>query len=383
MNLRRTFALTGSNLKRTLREPAYLFLVLMFPIALTVLFGTAFGAMGSGSATYKVGVVDLDGPDGIWSEALNANLSATMIVSVQPYDDDAAAQKDLSEGKLQAVLVIPSGFGAACSAYILHPDDPSAWTSVEVHLYLDPASMVSTQAVPPLIDRALTATVYGAERSSGPIAVGAERIAASSHLTAFDQMAPGVITFAAVFLIMIVGQSFAADRENGVLRRMSATPVRPSEVIISNVLSNMVIAVLQLAIVFVLIMALGFHSAASTAGLALAFVLVLSFSVCSVGFGLITAAVSRTSSQATMVAFVFIMPQMFLGTFMGSTLSGAAQSAGMVLPAYYVTDGLSTLLLRGAPLTSPSVMTNLVVVIAFAVAALLAGTLLLKHYGSR
>ncbi|MGE5379363.1 MAG: ABC transporter permease [Candidatus Saccharibacteria bacterium] len=385
MKLSRTMALTSSNLKRTFREPSFLFLVIMFPIALTILFGTAFGAVGGGDTIYKMGVVDLDhSADHQWSDALSANMTATKILQTSSYTDLTSAQKDLSEGKLQGVLVIPEGFNDACAAYATNSQDPAKWTAVQVQLYLDPGSMISVQAIPSIVQNVVTITVYGpSAQLNGPITLGTAQVATSAHLTAFDYMAPGVITFAAVFLTMIVGQSFALDREKGLLRRMNATPMRASEFVLSNVLSNMVIAVLQLGLVAALIMALGFHSAATASGIGIAFVLVILFSVCSVGFGLITAAVAKTPSQATMIAFVFIMPQMFLGTFMGASLSGAAQSIGAVLPAYYVTDGLNSILLRGITISSGAIMLDLAIVAGFAVASLVAGIVLFQRYGNR
>jgi ABC-2 type transport system permease protein len=233
-----------------------------------------------------------------------------------------------------------------------------------------------------MVQHAMSDLVYGAA-ASGPVTLEAVQVETSTHLTVFDQMAPGVITFAAVFLTMIVGQSFAADRENGVLRRIGTTPLSSGEMVASHVLSNMVIALIQLSIVFGLLFALGFHYASSLEGLSVAFTLVMAFSVCSVGFGLITAAVSRSPGQATMVAFAFIMPQMFLGTFMGGTLSSGAQIVSAVLPAYYVTDGLTTIMLRDGSLTSGTMITDLLVVAVFAIAALLAGAVLFRRQGTR
>jgi ABC-2 type transport system permease protein len=383
MNLSRTLALSGSNLKRTFREPSYLFLIIMFPIALTVLFGTAFGAVGGGNVTYQIGVVDLDTSGHQWSDSLAANLTATNIIVLHSYDDLSIAQKDLAEGRLQGVLVIPDGFNSGCDMYLANPQNPSSWMPVKLQLYLDPASMISVQAIPPVVQSVVTSTVYGDTQLNGPISLGTSQVATSAHLTTFDYMTPGIITFAAIFFIMIVGQSFALDREKGLLRRMNTTPMRASEFILSNVLSNMVIAVLQLGLVAALITVLGFHSAATYEGIALAFILVVIFSVCSVGFGLITAAVAKNPGQATMIAFAFIMPQMFLGTFVSANLSGAAQSLGAFFPAYYVTDGLNGILLRGLSIANGSILLDLAVVAAFSIAALIAGVALFQRYGNR
>jgi ABC-type transport system involved in multi-copper enzyme maturation permease subunit len=92
--------------------------------------------------------------------------------------------------------------------------------------------------------------------------------------------------------------------------------------------------------VFALTYALGFHPAVGISTYAFAFALVLVFSVSNVGFGLITATIAKSPGAATGIAFLFVIPQMFLGTFIGASLSSAAQTAGQFVPSYYVTDAL-------------------------------------------
>jgi ABC-2 type transport system permease protein len=374
--------MTRSNVKRIFRDPSQLFLVIIFPVALTVLFATAFGGIGGSPASYDVAVVDLDHSSDKWSSALISDLQGTGLITIVPYSSVQDARSDLSTGKLQALLIIPEGFGKACQAYTSSPNDPTNWTSAALQLVLDPGSMVSMQAIPPMVQQAMSHLVYGTS-IGGPVSVSSEEIDASAHLTAFDQMAPGIITFAAVFLTMIVGQSFAVDREHGILRRINTTPLTAGEFVASHLISNLIIALVQLTIVFTLLFGLGFHYASGTEGAIIAFTLVLVFSVCTVGFGLITASLSRSPGQATMISFAFIMPQMFLGTFMGSTLSSAAQAVGSILPAYYVTDGLTTIMLRGGSITSSAVCLDIVVVAAFAIATLLVGTVLFRRMGNR
>jgi ABC-type transport system involved in multi-copper enzyme maturation permease subunit len=78
--------------------------------------------------------------------------------------------------------------------------------------------------------------------------------------------------------------------------------------------------------------ALGFRPAVGVATYVMAFLLVLVFSVSNVGFGLITATIAKSSGAATGLSFLFLLPQMFLGTFVGASLSGAAQTAGKFVP---------------------------------------------------
>jgi len=76
------------------------------------------------------------------------------------------------------------------------------------------------------------------------------------------------------------------------------------------------------------------------------------------------------------------MPQLFLGTFVGASLSTAAQTAGRFLPAYYVTDALTSLFTRGASVSSQAVLTDLAAVSVSSVLILLAGIQVFKRFGS-
>jgi ABC-2 type transport system permease protein len=180
---------------------------------------------------------------------------------------------------------------------------------------------------------------------------------------------------------MMVSGSFTSDRQSGLLRRISVTPTTSTEFMLSHALSNMLTALLQAIIVFVTAYLMGFHSQANIPGIALAFVICLIFSLCNVGFGLITATIAKTEGAATGIAFMFVLPQMFLGTFVGLAMSGVAQFIGRFVPSYYVTDALTSLLLRGAPITSPAILLDVLVVSTTSLLVLLAGIILFRKFG--
>jgi hypothetical protein len=71
---------------------------------------------------------------------------------------------------------------------------------------------------------------------------------------------------------------------------------------------------------------------------------------------------------------------MFLGTFVGASLSGAAQVAGKFVPSYYVTDALTSLFLRGAAITSQTVLLDFTVVSVSCAAILAVGVVLYDKY---
>ncbi len=105
------------------------------------------------------------------------------------------------------------------------------------------------------------------------------------------------------------------------------------------------------------------------------------FSVCNVGFGLIAATIARSAGGATGLSFIVLLPQMFLGTYVGMALSGSAQAAGRFVPSYYVTDALTSLFTRGAAAGSTAVLTDLGVVACSSILILMAGTFVFRKFG--
>ncbi len=389
MNRRRIGALIRKNLKQTLREPAGLFIILLFPVMLTIVFGVTFGGIGGAAGTtYQVGIVDLNsaGPGAHWSANLAANLTATQILQIEDYADNASAQADLAVGNLQAVLVIPADFGASLDAFRAAPGNASAWVYTSLGLYVDRGSLVATQAIPPIVAQALVRTLEGnvSGSSSLPITVGSPSLVAVTRRSAFDYLVPGVFAYGAIFITMTVGGSFSADREDGRLRRLNTTPLTPSEFMISQVLSNMVLGIAQVALVFAAAFAIGYRPSADLAGLGLAFLLVSVLSVACVGFGLITATLAKSSSAATGIAFLFIIPQMFLGTFVsGMAPSAVTAAAGRFVPAYYVTDALTNLFLRGVPASNVVVLGDLAWVSLASILVLAVGIALFRKFGNQ
>ncbi len=389
MNRRRIFALVRKDLKHTVREPASLFILLLFPVMLALVFGVTFGGIGGTQpTTYQVGMVDLNASStgAYWSTDLIANLTATQILQVRDYADNASAQADLQVGNLQAVLVIPADFGAGCEAYRANPGNASAWIRTTVALYVDSGSMIATQAIPPIVSEVVAQMLQGKVSASSalPVTVGIPSLVNVARRAAFDYMVPGLFAYGAIFITMTVGGSFSSDREDGRLRRLNTTPLTPAEFMTSQVLSNMVLGVVQVGLIFAVAFAIGYRPSTDLAGLGLAFLMVSVLAVACVGFGLITATLAKSASAATGIAFLFVLPQMFLGTFVSSMAPSAVlASAGHFVPAYYVTDALTSLLLRGVPASNGVVLGDLAMVSLVSFVVLAIGIALFRKFGNQ
>jgi ABC-2 type transport system permease protein len=382
MKLQRIAALTKKELKKTVREPAVLFMIFLFPIVFVFAFGASFGGVGSSqTVTYNIGVVNMDhGRQVNASQILLDALTNTRIVNVHVYSDNQTAQNDLSQGNVQAVMMIPADFSQSYVSYQAAPNNPAQWTNTTVSLYLDKGSLVATQAIPPIVQQTLAAITGQSHQTTSPFQVQTASLVEVKTTSALDFIAPGMFTFASIFLIMMVGQSFANDRENGMMKRIRITPTTPTEFMTSQVISYMGIALIQAALVFTMTYVLGFRPSIDISTYIFAFILVAVFSVSNVGFGLITATISKSASAATGLSFLFVLPQLFLGTFVGASLSSGAQVAGQFVPSYYVTNALTSLFLRGAAITSPAILLDFAIVSASCIAILVVGIALYSKY---
>ena len=335
MNLQRVAALVKKELKKTIREPAVLFMIFLFPVVFVFAFGASLGGVGgSQTATYHIGVVNLDQATSVnASQTFVTALADTKIINLHVYGSNQTAQSDLSQGKVQAVMIIPSDFSQSLAAYQAAPADPSQWTNATVQLYLDQGSLIATQAVPPIIQQTLIGMATQNQPMNDPFQVETASMVQVKTPPALSFIAPGMFTFASIFLIMMVAQSFTQDRENGMMKRIRISPTTPTEFMASQVVSYMGIALIQAALVFAMTYALGFRPEVGAATYGFAFMLVLLFSLSNVGFGLITATISKTASAATGISFLFLLPQLFLGTFVGASLSSAHRSQANSSPA--------------------------------------------------
>ncbi|UCE16050.1 MAG: ABC transporter permease [Candidatus Bathyarchaeota archaeon] len=190
-------------------------------------------------------------------------------------------------------------------------------------------------------------------------------------------LVPGLISYACIFIIMTIAQSFTTERQEGLLKRMNTTPMTAGEFMGSHIITNMLIAILQVVVVFVMAVLIGFRPNSGVEGIFLALPIAALFSLSSVGLGLITATVSKTPEAATGISFVFILPQMFFGTFI--PLTDTTRQIAMFMPSYYVVDALT--LIFGGNWTNANVLLDVGVISIVSVAIVTVGILLFKKYG--
>jgi ABC-2 type transport system permease protein len=375
MNIIRVSALVSKEIKRVLREPANLFLVFIFPLVLTLAFGASFGALGGGENRYSVALVNLD--EGPWGTTLKTALTDITAVEVRDYAETVVALSDLQQGRLKAILVIPLNFTSSIQSYKTNPSEPGKWIYTTINLSVDSGSMVAAAVIPPLVQQVIAGVVIGTSISTqSPITLGTPTMVQAEKLSQFAYMAPGLFSYATIFLIMIVSQALVTEREQGILRRIGVTPTSVGDIFASQIASNLLIGAAQVGVVYAATYVMGFRPLGGILGLSVALIIVLALSVCSVGLGLLVASFAKNSGAATGISFIFIIPQMFLGTFVP-----APEYISRLVPSWYVTDALTSIFLRGAPPTSQSILLHLATTIGYSVVILIVGMIAFRRYG--
>lgn len=379
MNLQRVRALTVKDLVRVIRDPANLFMLIMLPLVMTLVFGVAFGGIGGGDVQYGVAIVDHD--QSVWSGELISGLNDSGILVPWFFEESDGGQDALSQGKVSAVLVIPEGFGASVDEFKSNPIDETAWTVTTLNLSIDQGSMVAGSVVPSLVQQALTVTLYGVEALSppSPVVIGSPVLVESIKVTQFDNMMPGMFSYAVIFVTMIVSQVFTEERQQGLLKRIAFTPTTASDIFAAQIVSNLITGVFQVSVVMVSSYLMGFRPQGGAAGIGLAYLLSLLLVLCNVGFGLITATLAKSTGAATGLAFVFILPQMMLGSF----IPGIPESLSRLVPSYYVTQTLTNVFIRGASATSASSVQNLGLLGVYSLVVVVVGVVLYNRYGNQ
>ena len=196
----------------------------------------------------------------------------------------------------------------------------------------------------------------------------------------FNTMAPGLFAYACIFIIMTVAQSFTEMREQGILRRLNSTPMTSGDFIGSKIISNMMLTMLQVLIVFILALPFGFNPNTNIGGILFAFLLMALFSLSSVGLGLITATIAKSSGTATGLSFMFILPQMFFGTFI--PLTDTTRIIARFLPSYYATDAIERIY-NGASILSSDVLIDFAFISIVSVLIVILGIYLFKKAGNK
>jgi len=326
-----------------LREPEAVFWVFAFPVLMALALGIAFRT--SGPPRSRIGVLLVPGAE-VVVKALETSKDL-QVIAVKPDESEAA----LRRGRV-AVLVRPAASGPPVLTF-----DPSR---AETRL----AQLATTEALERAAGRR---DVVGATLDT--------RVRAGSRY--IDFLIPGLIGLNLLGTGMWgIGFPIATARQQKLLKRMLATPMRRSDYLLSHMLARLVWLVMEVVAV------LGFGMLAfgvEVRGSWLAFALVcllgaFSFSA----LGLLVASRARTIEAVSGLMNVAMLPMWLLsGSFFSADrFPTAMQWLVQALPLTAVNNALRAIMNEGAGLAA--VAAPIGIVVAWGVAGFFAALALFR-----
>jgi ABC-2 type transport system permease protein len=333
------FALTVAHIKSYVRDRASLFWTLAFPLIFIFMFGFIF--QGGGGGGLKLGWVDQDGsPE---SAQLSAAFTAGDGVElVETTEEDALAK--MREGDVDAVVVVPRGYGEAIAAGTAAAAGAAA-APASVIVYADPSRQGLTASVYQAIGSVLGVVNLGGRP---PLVVPDARTIQTENLNFISYFVPSMLGLSVMQVGIFAAIPLVADREKLILKRLAATPLRRWQLVGSNVLMRLLIALIQAVIIVAVgVFAFDVHITGSLP-LVVAFVVLGAMAFLALGY--VVASFASTEDAANGMTSVIQFPMMFLsGTFfrideMPDLLKGIAR----IIPLTYLSDALRQVMVGGA-----------------------------------
>lgn len=331
-------ALTVANIRSYTRDRAALFWTLAFPLIFIFMFGFIFQGSGGGGSL-QIAWADADGSS--QSAGLHDRFVAQDGVDLEVLSE-ADALASMRAGDVDAVIVVPAGYGSTVEASAGGAGGAPALLTV----YTDP----SRQAVTGSVYQAIAA-VLGVVNLDGrpPLVVPEPRTIATETLNFISYFVPSMLGLSVMQVGLFASIPLVADREKLILKRLAATPLKRWQLVGSNVLMRLLIAFTQAAVI-VAVGALVFD-VQITGSLLLTAVFVVLGALSFLAFGYVIASFAKTEDSANGMTSVVQFPMMFLsGTFFQiDQMPDVLQGVARIIPLTYLSDALRQVMVGGAP----------------------------------
>lgn len=334
--------LTRANIRSFIRQRAALFWTLAFPLIFIVLFGSIFS--GSGDLNYRVGWVDQDGTPA--SQQLRSAFDgvAAFTLSGGDLDTELAAMRS---GDLRAVIVVPSGFGGAVP--IAGSGGATATTATAtLTLYTDPSQQTTSQVIQQVVGQVVGGINQSLSGRPPALALATQSVQ-SEQLRYIDYFVPSILAMALMQLGIFAAVPLVQQREKLILKRLSATPLRRSTLVGSNILMRVLIAIAQAVLIVGVGQALFGVQLVGNLAAAAALVVLGALTFTSIGY--VIASFAKTEETANAVTSVVQFPLMFLsGIFFPlDQMPDWLRTVATAMPLTYLGDALRQTMVGGTP----------------------------------
>ena len=216
------------------------------------------------------------------------------ILNVLFVSDREEGDERLRDHEAEVLLIIPEDFSSTLIARLQGSVVDSASITIVGDL-TNPYYALAAVMVGSAVDE-YGQLILGQQR---PIEYTEIPLGASAARSEFDLYVPGLMIFAVIMLIFLASMAVAREVEAGTLRRLQLTPMRSFDFLAGVSAALIVVAIAQVLLTFLAAQSLGFQSQGPL-WVAILVGILTSFSI--IGAGMVVASLSKSVSQAFVIA---------------------------------------------------------------------------------
>ncbi len=325
-------------IRRTFRDKTALFFTFAFPLIFLFVFGGIFGKSGGGTS-FKVAVINQSSSP--YATKLTEQIKSNKLYKVSPDVNSLDDAKDkMNRGQLDAAIILPSNFG----------EQKGQFPSGQAEVYYTQNNIQASQALTSILQAQLQGVNKQFVAAETPFTVSSTALNLKG-LTQFDYTFAGLLGFSIVGLgIFGPVNVFPELKKQGVLRRLHTTPLRVWQYFMANVVSQTVVGLLTMALLFAVAIAV---FKLNVVGNIFALVFFLTISIVMIlGIGLALGGWAKNERQAAPLSNIVVFPMLFLsGTFFPRFLMPDwLQTVSNFLPLTPVIEGIRLIATEGKTL---------------------------------
>jgi ABC-2 type transport system permease protein len=244
----------------------------------------------------------------------------------------------MKDGQVSAVIVVPQGFAQTVAA---------KGAPATVTIYTDPSQSAADGATRQLVGFVLS--VVNQQASGVPPAVEPTfQAIQTNNLSFISYLVPSILGMSLMQVGIFAAIPLVGDREKLILKRLAATPLKRWQLVGSNVLMRVLIALTQ-AVIIVAVGTLLFGVEVVGSLIVVAGFVVLG-AMAFLALGYVIASFAKTEDSANGMTSMIQFPMMFLSGafFQIDQMPQFLQVVARIIPLTYLADALRQVMAGGA-----------------------------------
>ena len=376
--MRRFLLVLGNDVRRHLKSPVVILIFMAIPLFMTALIGIIFAPRTEGMELSPIQLLLVDHDKGLASKLLLGSFDVDQMKKMfqVTVTDEAEGRKRMEKGKASAMIIVPERFTldlleAKMTVLTVVKNPAEQFLPDIVEEFVNTMAVMLSGAVQAFAEeaRGIRAMLDGpiasfpwdklgpelgkaqkkmvaAEKVLNPLLLGLkeEETQAAGAKTRFTQrdlfsiMLPGMAIMFLLFIVQTLMRDIISEREDGKLRRMMTTPLRPMELIGARLASGWVMGIAVL-LVMVAAGSLIFRAQWGNFGYFLILGAAASFWTAAF-FGLFHALVRNRNQAGAFAAPIILAFSLFGGSMMNAeAMPKAFLAVGVATPNRWFIDG--------------------------------------------